>query len=112
MAFYCTAVLQHRQGRIFIFQYIFLFSFSSRMFIKKWHDACTVRAGKGNGPNFLHNCCISRLHRAGVFLRNCEIKINHRSEFLAANPEFPGSIPGVTSFFSSSESGTGSTQPL
>jgi hypothetical protein len=33
------------------------------------------------------------------------------SEFLTANPQVPGSIPGTTRFLSSSGSGTGSTQP-
>jgi hypothetical protein len=33
-------------------------------------------------------------------------------DFLAADPEVPGSISGVASFLGSSGSGTGFTQPL
>jgi hypothetical protein len=33
------------------------------------------------------------------------------TEFLATDPEIPGSIPGATDFLKSSGSGTGSTQP-
>lgn len=36
------------KSRAFIFQCIFLFSFSSRMFTKKYHDAPTVN-GRGGG---------------------------------------------------------------
>jgi hypothetical protein len=32
-------------------------------------------------------------------------------QFLGTDPEVPGSIPGVTDFLSSSESGARSTQP-
>jgi hypothetical protein len=42
---------------------------------------------------------------------SCSMNFYIQSEFLATDPEVPGSIPGATRFFRSSGCGTGSTQP-